>query len=384
MGHHTVDKGPGEGLVHHVLAKPVEGPGAQGETSTFKRDFEMRYGVSPDTGKPSGGQPPSDASGTSPGSEKFKFPTNEELDAYDEKIKKDFQAKNFPKAEKSPDEEMFEAMAGYKSPHGELKPETWHPKWEDLPNDIKKQYPNPDILTEKDWADIGDLLDTGAQQAHEKDLSFPPEEVQKMQELQDFLKPPPEEEPPFEPNVPRFRKGTKGVRKNPKAVGHPRKIGVEKGFGPRHAANVKEGEDLTSINTDTVPAMLTPREAVLNRNAAELAAGEHRRTQRGGKHAGQKRNRSGGTQAGAPSGRRRRPAVDSTGPRFPVPLRIPTFTSISIRPAGSRSTRTRFTPASTVSPWNWRTGLAGIPASPRPASGAVCRHRRAWGLSPAS
>jgi hypothetical protein len=69
---------------------------------------------------------------------------------------------------------------------------------------------------------------------------------------------PPEEEPPFEPNAPRYRKGAK-------------RIGVAKGFGPAHAENSKEGEDLTQVNTDTVPAMLTPREAVLNRNAAELA-----------------------------------------------------------------------------------------------------------------
>src|SRR4029077_18781836 len=48
------------------------------------------------------------------------------------------------------------------------------------------------------------------------------------------------------------------------------KVGVAKGFGPQHAENSKEG-DLTKVNTDTVPAMLTPREAVLNRNAAELA-----------------------------------------------------------------------------------------------------------------
>jgi hypothetical protein len=53
--------------------------------------------------------------------------------------------------------------------------------------------------------------------------------------------------------------------------GEKTKVGVEKGYGPRHAANAKEGEDLTAINTDTVPAMLTPREAVLNRNASELA-----------------------------------------------------------------------------------------------------------------
>jgi hypothetical protein len=51
------------------------------------------------------------------------------------------------------------------------------------------------------------------------------------------------------------------------------KVGVEKGFGPGHMANAREGQhvDLTKINTDTVPAMLTPREAVLNKNAAELA-----------------------------------------------------------------------------------------------------------------
>src|SRR4029077_5311968 len=63
------------------------------------------------------------------------------------------------------------------------------------------------------------------------------------------------------------------VRHNPKHVGRPPKIGVERGHGPRHAANSKEGDeaDLTQINTDTVPAMLTPREAVLNRNAAEMA-----------------------------------------------------------------------------------------------------------------
>jgi hypothetical protein len=48
------------------------------------------------------------------------------------------------------------------------------------------------------------------------------------------------------------------------------KIGVEKGFGPRHGNNAKEG-DLTQVNSDVVPAMLTPREAVLNRNAAEMA-----------------------------------------------------------------------------------------------------------------
>jgi hypothetical protein len=46
------------------------------------------------------------------------------------------------------------------------------------------------------------------------------------------------------------------------------KIGVAKGFGPRHAENAQEGG---MPNTDTVPAMLTPREAVLNRNAAEMA-----------------------------------------------------------------------------------------------------------------
>jgi hypothetical protein len=50
-----------------------------------------------------------------------------------------------------------------------------------------------------------------------------------------------------------------------------KKVGVAKGFGPRHAENAKEGDDLTQVNTDSVPAMLTPREAVLNRNAAELA-----------------------------------------------------------------------------------------------------------------
>jgi hypothetical protein len=44
------------------------------------------------------------------------------------------------------------------------------------------------------------------------------------------------------------------------------KIVAAQGFGPRHANNAKEG-----TSTDTVPAMLTPREAVLNRNAAELA-----------------------------------------------------------------------------------------------------------------
>jgi hypothetical protein len=51
------------------------------------------------------------------------------------------------------------------------------------------------------------------------------------------------------------------------------KIGVAKGFGPMHAENAKEGEpvDLTKVDTDTVPAMLSPREAVLTRNAAELA-----------------------------------------------------------------------------------------------------------------
>src|SRR4249920_2843189 len=51
------------------------------------------------------------------------------------------------------------------------------------------------------------------------------------------------------------------------------KIGVAKGYGPMHAENAKEGEpvDLTKIDTDSVPAMLSPREAVLTRNAAELA-----------------------------------------------------------------------------------------------------------------
>lgn len=51
---------------------------------------------------------------------------------------------------------------------------------------------------------------------------------------------------------------------------HP-KVGVAEGYGPRHAENAQEGHDLTKVNSDVVPAMLTPREAVMNRNAAELA-----------------------------------------------------------------------------------------------------------------
>jgi hypothetical protein len=92
---------------------------------------------------------------------------------------------------------------------------------------------------------------------------------------------PPPPEPPFEPNVPRYAKGAKGVRKfrgySPiRARGgeaEHTKVGVEKGFGPRHSANALEGDsvDLTKVPSDTVPAMLTPREAVLNRNASELA-----------------------------------------------------------------------------------------------------------------
>src|SRR5262245_50153455 len=62
-----------------------------------------------------------------------------------------------------------------------------------------------------------------------------------------------------------------GVAKLPKPIGRPpvgRAIGVAKGFGPRHGENAKEGAEVPG---DTVPAMLTPREAVLNRNASELA-----------------------------------------------------------------------------------------------------------------
>lgn len=49
------------------------------------------------------------------------------------------------------------------------------------------------------------------------------------------------------------------------------KVGVKKGFGPRHAENAVDTIQAVQGDTDTVPAMLTPREAVLNRNAAELA-----------------------------------------------------------------------------------------------------------------
>ena len=86
----------------------------------------------------------------------------------------------------------------------------------------------------------------------------------------DFSALPPEFLDPNSPDFPgpnRWDYRPPGMKKG-KARVH--KIGVKKGFGPRHAENAKEG-DLTKINTDTVPAMLTPREAVLNRNAAELA-----------------------------------------------------------------------------------------------------------------
>ena len=50
------------------------------------------------------------------------------------------------------------------------------------------------------------------------------------------------------------------VGKGTRAHERTRRVGVAKGFGPRHAENAKEGD---MPNTDTVPAMLTPREAVL-------------------------------------------------------------------------------------------------------------------------
>jgi hypothetical protein len=69
----------------------------------------------------------------------------------------------------------------------------------------------------------------------------------------------------------RIELNMRGKFKNKKPVRG--KVGVEKGYGPGHMANAKEGQhvDLTKINTDTVDARLTPREAVLNRNASELA-----------------------------------------------------------------------------------------------------------------
>jgi hypothetical protein len=228
-------------------------------------------------------------------------------------------------------QEVQDAMAGYKSPHNELTPETWHPKWEDLPDDVKREYPNPDIMTETDWAKIKEHLDQPPEQKYTHWLGEPvpkkpgsdsfgdmtSEDKADLQKFHDDMAkkfPPdkiqndePPEEPPFDwkntPPAPKnwpknwgdlppdqqqffrerwnwqppegFAKGTKGVRQPRKFRGYPpvRKVGVAKGFGPRHSENVKEGEmpDLTATNTDTVPAMLTPREAVLNRNAAELA-----------------------------------------------------------------------------------------------------------------
>ena len=219
--------------------------------------------------------------------------------------------------------------------------------------------PPYDALKEPEWDPVtglspGKKFNESGEIVPDKDPSFPAEDVQKMEDLKDFLKPheapkgqywtdklmewqkdhppsessfptfeefyqsqpqkmshpkaredyeahiewlkrqmrgepPPQEPPQFKPRnpddpfdrmpgsqgFPQFKKGTRGVRHNPKTkTGRPKKIGVEKGYGPRHAANAKEGEDLTAINTDTVPAMLTPREAVLNRNAAELAGRE--------------------------------------------------------------------------------------------------------------
>jgi hypothetical protein len=101
--------------------------------------------------------------------------------------------------------------------------------------------------------DDAGLLSPGAQAKQDAldALNEPPLEGPKTS------KPLPEDE---EPNAPRYRKGAK-------------RVGVAKGFGPGHMANAREGQhvDLTKINSDTVPAVLTPREAVLNRNAAELA-----------------------------------------------------------------------------------------------------------------
>jgi hypothetical protein len=57
--------------------------------------------------------------------------------------------------------------------------------------------------------------------------------------------------------------GVKAKRLGPYGRHALEKVSVVRGLGPRHAENALEG-------TDTVPAMLTPREAVLNRNAAEL------------------------------------------------------------------------------------------------------------------
>jgi hypothetical protein len=132
----------------------------------------------------------------------------------------------------------------------------------EIQSEQMNSQPNDDIshLKGQNWMDAylkklddAGLLNQGPQAVQDAldALKEPPLEEPKTSK-------PPEEEPPVEPNASRYGKGAK-------------RVGVAKGFGPAHAENSKEGEDLTQVNTDTVPAMLTPREAVLNRNAAELA-----------------------------------------------------------------------------------------------------------------
>jgi hypothetical protein len=172
--------------------------------------------------------------------------------------------------------------------HLDQPPEQKYTHWLGEPVPMKPGSDSFGDMTSEDKADLQKFHDDMAKKfppdkiqndepPEEPPLSKPITEMSKEEYMkwvngtrQDFGHPPlPPEE--FEG----YNRGTGGVRQPRKFRGYPpvRKVGVAKGFGPRHSENVKEGEmpDLTATNTDTVPAMLTPREAVLNRNAAELA-----------------------------------------------------------------------------------------------------------------